>query len=134
MRDADMEPDSDTDIYPGSALVVDDDTTFREVFIRTLSRFNWEAEGVEGGPQALQVLKERTFDVIFLDLWMPEMNGVETLARIREFDLETPVVIVTAYPDENLISQAREISPITLLPKPFTQVELAQVLRSHGRP
>ena len=119
--------------YRGSALVVDDNAAFREVLIRLLGQYNWAAEGAEDGYQALNRVREGGFDLIFLHLMMPGMNGAETMARIRELDQGTPVVFVTAYPDSELMARALELGPVTVLRKPFAQEDLAQVLHPRGR-
>ena len=114
--------------YKGSALVVDDNIAFRHTFVQLLSQYRWAGVAVEGGQQALEQLKERDFDLIFMDLKMPKMNGVETMAKIREFNQSTPVVFVTAYPDSDLMERALALGPITVLRKPFSKEDLFHVL------
>ena len=114
--------------YKGSALVVDDNIAFRHTFVQLLSQQRWAGVAVEGGQQALEQLKERDFDLIFMDLKMSKMNGVETMAKIREFNQSTPVVFVTAYPDSDLMERALALGPITVLRKPFSKEDLFHVL------
>ena len=114
----------------GSILVVDDDPHIGELFVKGLNSNGWSAEAVESGPEALVRLQEASFNAIFLDLVMPEMDGVETLRRIREMHGDIPVVIITAYPDSELLNRALEIRPFTMIKKPCSLHDIRTVLRS----
>ena len=114
----------------GLVLVVDDDPHIGELFVSGLNSNGWSAEAVEGGPQALERLQKDSFDAVFLDLVMPEMDGVETLRRIREMYGDIPVVIITGYPDSELLNRALEIRPFSMIKKPFTLQDIRTVLRS----
>jgi PAS domain S-box-containing protein len=75
-------------------LVVDDDEGFREMLNRQLSRLGYSCASADGGAAALKVLKTADFDVAFIDLAMPDMDGIALLAAMEEADLGTvPVVI-----------------------------------------
>ena len=80
------------------ALVVEDDQATREMLRRLLIGDGWKTETAENGRVALELLKDRTPDLILLDLIMPEMDGFEFLAAIRDMPeyRNVPVVVVTA--------------------------------------
>lgn len=82
-----------------SALVVDDNAINRNLLDGILRRIGWTAILCEGGEQALQTLREQTFDLVLLDLRMPGLSGIETCRRIRsELGLaRLPVVAYTAH-------------------------------------
>src|SRR2546430_9645007 len=77
-------------------LIVDDEAGVRES-LRFLLDPHFRVQAVSSGEAALQVLLRETVDVILLDLTMPGIGGVETLARIREVDESVEVVIITGY-------------------------------------
>ena len=91
-------------------LVVDDNTINRKVFIGLLKKTRVQVTEAASGKECLELVKERPFDLIFLDHMMPEMDGVETLQHMKEMSEEenkcsnTPVIILTA----NAIVGARE--------------------------
>lgn len=82
-------------------LVIDDEKPIRDAFLLALEE-NYQVETVSSGEEGLARLKEKRYGLIFLDLKMPGMNGVETLIELRKLDAEVPVYIVTAYYNEYL--------------------------------
>ncbi len=81
-------------------LVVDDNLMNRKVFINLLKDTKLQVSEAESGIQCLQMIQETHFDIIFMDHMMPELDGIETLAKMREMDdhlcKDTPVVVLTA--------------------------------------
>lgn len=116
-----------------SALVVDDEPRVCEFIVRFLARCDWRGAAVGSGEGALEKLETEHFDLILLDLVMPGMSGAETFRGIRKVDPEVPVVIITAYPDSNLMAQALEVGPFAVMKKPLTLDDLRQVLGSLPR-
>lgn len=90
-------------------LVVDDNAVNRKVFVNLLKETKVQIEEASGGFQCLEQIKETSYDLIFMDHMMPEMDGVETLLCMREQQdhlcTETPVVALTA----NAIAGAKEM-------------------------
>ena len=117
-----------------TALVVDDDKAIRDVFKKSLAATGWRSVEAQSGEVALVELQQRSFEVIFLDLFMHGMNGVETFREIRAADPNANVVIATAYPDSDLMAEALEIGPFAVMRKPFTMNQLHTVLRHAARP
>lgn len=99
-------------------LVIDDEDTVRTVIRRSLEPQGYQVETASGGAEALDALQRHGADLIFLDLKMPKMSGPEVLSKIRENWGAIPVVILTAYPESELVEKMLEFSPITLLAKP----------------
>lgn len=108
-------------------LVVDDDEIIRELFRKTLELSNYRVITAENGLEALKLVKRWSFDLIFLDLKMSGMDGVETFRQIRQIDSSVPVVIITGYPASELMEKALEQAPFGVIKKPFTP---ADILRS----
>ena len=90
-------------------LVVDDNLMNLRVIERLLSTYKLQLEKVQSGGAALEILREKQFDLIFMDHMMPEMDGIETFHAIRkmygEYYKKVPIVALTA----NAISGAREM-------------------------
>ena len=110
------------------ALVVDDDVGTCVYLSRALARNGCETSTVRSGEGALVKLKEQRFDLIFLDLIMPDLSGPEIFQKVREIDPDVLVVIITAYPDSTLMEQALEVGPFAVMKKPFTVSEVQALL------
>jgi DNA-binding response OmpR family regulator len=78
-------------------IVIDDESAIRKSFELALEDSGFEVKTASSGKEGLEMLKQGSYDLVFLDLKMPGMNGVETLAELRKRDKEIPVYIVTAF-------------------------------------
>ena len=114
--------------YQPVALVVDDDKVIRDLLSRALASNGWKAVAAESGLAALERLEEQRFELIFLDLGIPGLNGADTFREIRKVDPEANVMIVTAYPNSALMYEALQVGPFGMMKKPFTLDELHTVL------
>src|SRR5262245_58539465 len=77
-------------------LVVDDDRTTRHLIRLQLRGAGYGVETAKDGAQALALVSRKTFDLVLLDVWMPGMDGLEMLARLRELPSQPKVVVMTA--------------------------------------
>jgi len=99
-------------------LVVDDDELVRETFKDGLEAVGCQVTAASDGVQALALAASGRFDLIFLDLIMPGKDGVEVLKALRAQGCKTPVVLITAYPESELLDEALKQGWITLVRKP----------------
>jgi len=100
-------------------LVIDDDEPVRRLFAETLEENNYHVLTSENGSKAVKLIKSWNFDLIFLDLKMPDMDGVETFRRIRRIDKSIPVVIITGYTTSELLQRVFKQAPFGVMKKPF---------------
>lgn len=87
-------------------LWVDDEIELLRPYIIFLEEKNYEVVTAESGQDALDFCKEQRFDIIFLDENMPGLSGLETLLRIKEFDANVPIVMITKSEEENIMNMA----------------------------
>lgn len=111
-------------------LVIDDEVTIREMFKAVLAGDRYYVATAADGKEALEWLKAQHFSLVFLDLKMPGLNGVETLRSIRQTNDRLPVVIITGYPDSELMDQALQLGPLGVIKKPFSGAEIHQAIDS----
>lgn len=81
-------------------LIIDDDPAVRGAFSLILEDAGYEVYEAEGGLQGIEMVKKQRPDLIFLDLRMPDIDGVETLRRLKEIDDNLNIYIVTAFAEE----------------------------------
>ncbi len=99
-------------------LVVDDEEIVRLSFARSLKSEYCNVETACNGQDALQVMGERAFDVILLDLKMPGMNGMVILQTIKNRWPESEVIIITGYPAVETAKEAVKLGAYDYLAKP----------------
>ena len=87
-------------------LWVDDEIELFRSHIIFLSEKGYEVESVTNGEDAISCVKDKPFDLIFLDEMMPGLGGLETLSRIKDIDSNIPVVMVTKNEEETLMDEA----------------------------
>ncbi len=112
-----------------NVLVIDDEDIVRTFIARVLESHGFRVTGVSSGQEGLNWMAINSPDLVVLDLMMPEMNGAETLRIMRQRWDFIPVIIITGYPDSELMSQALAHSPFALLPKPATPDQILEAVR-----
>ncbi|MDD3088421.1 MAG: response regulator [Candidatus Omnitrophica bacterium] len=106
-------------------LIVDDNKDFADVFCDILRANNYKAESCYGGLQAVDLIKRDDFDILFVDIRMPEMDGIETLKEIKKIKPETMVIMMTGYSVDEMVHKAIEEKASEIIYKPF---EIEKVL------
>jgi two-component system response regulator AtoC len=105
-------------------LVIDDDASLRFTLEAVLSDEGLGVETADGGAAGVAAFEARGADVVLTDLAMPNMDGMQVLARLRALDPSVPVLMVTAHGSERLAVAAMKAGAHDYLPKPFDPDEL----------
>lgn len=116
-----------------SVLVVDDDDLVRASIVDTLSTYGMDVIGVRNGRECLQVLKRREMDAVIVDLIMPEMDGLETIALLRHDRPNLKILAISGggrTKNVDLLSAAGRIGATAVLSKPFEPGDLIKRLRA----
>ncbi len=105
----------------GTILVVDDDLLNRLVLSTNLQEQGYEVAMAENGRQALDILSSQPFDVVLLDLVMPELDGFQVLEHMKRDSAqrEIPVIVISALDEMESIIRCIEMGATDYLPKPF---------------
>jgi len=106
-------------------LLVDDEARFVETLSKRLTARGFDVEGALGGPQALELLEARPFDVVLLDVWMPGMDGLEVLKAIRRLHPSVKVILVSGNASINAAIEGMRLGAVDYLLKP---VEIDDIL------
>jgi DNA-binding response OmpR family regulator len=107
-------------------LVVDDNEMNRDMLSRRLLRLNYEVIMAEDGEQALAMVKQHAFDLVLLDIMMPNISGYEVLERMKADDAtrHIPVIMISAVDDLDSVVRCIELGAEDYLFKPFNPVLL----------
>jgi DNA-binding response OmpR family regulator len=103
----------------GKILIIDDEVVLRQTLARVLQQAGFEATSAEDAGQALAFLKSTAFDLVYLDLRMPGLHGLDALKLIHEQYPTLPVVLFTAQPDLNSAVEALRNGATDYLLKPL---------------
>ncbi|MEK6621524.1 MAG: response regulator, partial [Planctomycetota bacterium] len=110
-------------------LFADDEATFRTIMSNELTRMGYKVTCCPNGVEALRIVQERDFDVVLLDMNMPEMDGIETLKKIKEIETTTEVIILTGKGTIENAVQAIKLGAYDYLTKPCRLSELDALLQ-----
>jgi len=98
-------------------LLVDDEPALLKAMRIRLASWGYDVLTATNGKEAIQLFKKEVPDAIILDIMMPEMDGTETLRRIRQFDKKVPVFMLTAYPSEGRMHNTGSLGISAFIPK-----------------
>ncbi len=120
----------------GHILIADDEAALRQTMARILQRAGMEVTTASSGTEALDYLRQQTFDLVYLDIRMPDMSGLKALQLIHTQDPELPVVLFTAQPDlSSAVEAVREGAADYLLKplQPKMLVERTRTILAQGK-
>jgi two-component system OmpR family response regulator len=109
-------------------LVVDDAKNIRILLKTCLEIEGYQVETASNGNQALELIKSSQFDLIFLDIKLPEFSGTEVLRKMRDQDILTPVIIMTAFATVKNAVECTKLGAVAYLQKPFTAEKIRNTL------
>ncbi len=105
-------------------LVVDDEEIVRSLFKSTLGESGHRVTTAEAAAEGLELVKQQDFDLVFLDLKMPGMDGAELFRQIKLVRPKLPVTIITGYPDSDIMARALAQGPFGVMNKPFGESDI----------
>ncbi|KPV42794.1 response regulator [Alicyclobacillus ferrooxydans] len=111
-------------------LIVDDQFGIRVLLQEVLSQEGYTVSQAPNGQKALELVKADKPDLILLDMKIPGMDGLEILRNIRKMEVDTKVIMMTAYGELDLIQEAMEMGALAHFTKPFDIDELRQAVRA----
>lgn len=114
-------------------LVVDDEETIRSLFRETLEELGHKVITARTAAKGLDLVNQRDFDLVFLDLKMPGMAGAELFRQIRTIKPKLPVTIITGYPDSDLMARALAQGPFGIMSKPFGETDIIAAVNNFLR-
>jgi len=115
--------------HPKTVLLIDDDDSLRRVVEYNLREDGYDVVTAATGIEGLQLFQERPVDLVLTDVRMPEMDGVDVLARLKAIQSDLPVVMLTAHGTITSAVEAMKLGAFDYLTKPFERERLKAVVR-----
>jgi len=101
-------------------LIVDDESSIRQSLAEVLEDEGYAAAQAESGEACLETLRKRSFDVVLLDIWLPGIDGLETLGKIREIDAAPEVIMISGHGTIETAVRATKLGAYDFLEKPLS--------------
>ncbi|MBN1569985.1 MAG: sigma-54-dependent Fis family transcriptional regulator [Acidobacteria bacterium] len=114
----------------GQVLVVDDEEIMRDVLSALLSSESYAVGLAGNGSQALEMIRDKDYGVMLLDLMMPEVDGFQVLEKLKKIENGPVPVVLTAYASIDRVMQAAKLNAFAFIPKPFKNDELLLAVKN----
>ncbi len=111
-------------------LIVDDEKVIRDFLTRLLNFHELMVQSADSGEAAIAIVKNNSFDIVFLDVRMPRMNGLETMREIKKIIPEATFVMMTGYAVDDLLTEAEKEGAVAAIRKPFEISEITEVIKN----
>jgi CheY-like chemotaxis protein len=105
-------------------LVVDDEKVIRDFLSRYFTSLGLQSLAVDNGCMAIEAARKERFDLVFLDIRMPRMNGIQALQELMKIDPDSNYVMMTGYAVEEVLEDIQKYACVGLIRKPFETEEL----------
>jgi excisionase family DNA binding protein len=115
-----------------TVLVVDDDESLQNLFRIFLKKIGFSRVVVGSVKEALATLEKQKFDLVFLDLKLPDGPADDVYDAAKKSQPQCPIVIITGYPDSDMLDRILAKGPITVLKKPLKVEQLKETVRILG--
>ncbi|MEZ5300180.1 MAG: response regulator [Verrucomicrobiales bacterium] len=115
-----------------TVLVVDDDPALQSLFKSFLKKAGFGRIVVGTGAEAIAHAEKQGFDLVFLDLKLPDIGGDELYQKLKTIHPDLPIVIITGYPDSEILSKILASGPVTVLKKPIEFEQLNRTVKQLG--
>ena len=112
--------------------MVDDDVSLQNLFKVFLKKVGLSRVVVGTVKEAISALEKQRFDLLFLDLKLPDGPADDVYDAAKEIDPQLPVVVITGYPDSEMLNRILARGPVTVLKKPLKVDQLKQAVRVLG--
>lgn len=118
----------------GKILIIDDEYHVRELLYDSIVKFtDNQVDLASSGEEGLEMIKNKKYNLVFLDFKLPNMNGEETIKKAKEYDKELPVVIMSGIASYKDKQNCLKAGAVEFISKPFTLNKMVSSINSYAR-
>jgi len=121
-------PSSDLYLHNPRILIIDDESRIRDACTMVLADKGFDVAAAPDGKQGLQMIKEKHYDILLVDLMMPVISGFDVLSEVRNHHPDTIVIVITGYATLEHSIEAMKKGAFDFIPKPFSPDQLRAVV------
>jgi len=118
----------DFQLHTPRILIIDDESRIRDACMLVLSDNGFDVAAASDGEQGLQMIREKHYDIVLVDLMMPTISGFDVLSEVRNNHPDTVVIVITGYATLEHSIEAMKKGAFDFIPKPFTPDQLRAVV------
>ena len=111
-----------------SVLLVDDDPNMQRMVSIFFAKDDINLDIAENGRSALKRISENNYDILITDMQMPLMDGMELIGKIKKLKYKFPIIVISAFSQEDVINKYKTIGAFEVIQKPFDSKRLKQVI------
>lgn len=115
-------------------LVVDDEQPVCDVIVDALPKAKYQVDVAYNGQQGLEMAQSKKYDVVFMDLYMPVLDGCEAIKKIKSASPEVIIVIMTGVRNREMVEKALSFGANSVMVKPFRISEVQNILKMLAPP
>lgn len=112
-------------------LVAEDNPINQQILEAMIRLKHWDCKVVNNGEEAVEASLSGDYDLIFMDLNMPLLDGIEATRKIRNHNRSVPIIAVTAYTDEFYKEETLKVGMNGFIAKPFTRKDIYEAVQSY---
>lgn len=117
-------------------LIIDDEKLITDSLLKLLKKQDYEVEIAHNGTKALELVKTNEFNLIVSDIRMPDINGIDTIKKIREhlkYENKTsiPEILITGYASQENLKEAEQLAVADYIYKPFNVKEFLDIVKKN---
>ncbi|MCX6639557.1 MAG: response regulator [bacterium] len=109
-------------------LIVDDDPAIRNILCEICRSLGMEVHSAKDGAEGLEVFKSAPIEMAILDIYMPHMNGLSLMSRIKETNPQCQVILITGYLNYEQLLHKNKNKPDGFIPKPFSFADVLNMV------
>jgi DNA-binding NtrC family response regulator len=115
--------------HKAKILIIDDEDVICKGCQQTLEKDGFEVDYAKDGLIGLAKLHDKAYEIVLIDLMMPQIKGMDVLESVRKYDPDIVKIIITGYATEQVITEALEKDAYDYLAKPFSANELREIIQ-----
>lgn len=114
----------------GPILVVDDQVGVRKLLAEVLGSLGYEVKLASSGEEAVDFVRETPPRLIVLDMKMPGMSGLEVISEVKKLKCHSPIILMTAYGELEIVSEAKKLGVEHYINKPFDVHKMRELVKN----
>lgn len=120
-------------INPLTILVVEDDPISQEIEITLLKKLGHQVDAVATGMEAIKQADQKPYDLVFMDITLPDISGIEATKQIQQKYHALPIVAITSHSSEEAIDELLSQGILTVIPKPISQAAFEEFFANYAK-